>query len=64
MVVGFARESDADTQTKHYCQRSPSLVSFLHVGLPPVERSNVQLPFLLYVCLFWRGEAKRLGIQS
>jgi len=21
------------------------------------------LLFLLYVCLFWRGEAKRLGIQ-
>ena len=49
---------------RHYCQLPPSLVSFLHVGLLPVERSNVQLLFLLYVCLFWRGEAKRLGIQS
>ena len=61
MVVRFARESGLD---EHYCQPSPSPVSFTHVGLPTVEHANVQLLlFLLYVCLFWRGEAKRLGIQ-
>jgi len=41
---------------------SPSLVSFLIVGLPPVERSNVQL---LSFCLY--ANVSRLtatGIQS
>src|SRR5437899_2589547 len=46
-----------------YCHPSPSLVLLSNVDLPSEERSNVQQLLLLYVCLFWRAEAKQLGIQ-
>jgi hypothetical protein len=32
--------------------------------LPPEERSNVHLLYLLYACVFWRGEAEHLKISS
>ncbi len=48
---------------KYYCHLSSSPVSLWNVDLLSEERSNVQLLFLLYVCLFWRGEAKQLGIH-
>jgi len=51
-------------RTRYYCQLSPSLVLFPYVDLPPEERATLQLPLLLYVYVFWRGEAEHLEIQS
>jgi hypothetical protein len=38
-------------------------ISWGHVALSRVERTDVYLLHVLYVCVFWRGEAELLKIH-
>src|SRR5260370_15371844 len=43
--------------TTYYCQVPASRVYFHYVDFPPEERAALHLLYVLYGCVFWRGEA-------
>jgi hypothetical protein len=49
---------------QYYCQIPAAAVCFQNVDFPPEERGILPLLYVLYACVFWRGEAELLGIQA
>jgi hypothetical protein len=49
---------------EHYCQIIRPGVPCRYVDFPPEERAVLHLLYMLYACVFWRGEAELLRFQS
>jgi hypothetical protein len=48
------------TLAKYYCQILSPYVCCQYVGFHPEERAALHLLYVLYACVFWRGEADLL----
>src|SRR5712692_9848906 len=48
------------TAGNYYCQMPGSHVCFHHDDFYPEERAALHLLYVLYACVFWRGEAELL----
>src|SRR6266481_1347375 len=58
--LGYAFLSATSRLASSHCKSSTSPVYSFHVDLYPEERAPVHLLYVLYACVFWRGEAELL----